>query len=75
MKLTFESDYNNGAHPALLRKLLETNEEKSETYGFDEWSLSAKDKIKKACEDDDAQVTFLVGGTQFHRTCHHDAAL
>ena len=68
MKLTFESDYNNGAHPALLRKLLETNEEKSETYGFDEWSLSAKDKVKKACEDDDAQVTFLVGGTQTNST-------
>ncbi len=68
MKLTFESDYNNGAHPALLRRLLETNEEKSETYGFDEWSLSAKDKIKKACEDDDAQVTFLVGGTQTNST-------
>lgn len=68
MKLTFESDYNNGAHPAVLRRLLETNDEKSETYGFDEWSLSAKEKIKKACEDKDAQVTFLVGGTQTNST-------
>ena len=68
MRLTFESDYNNGAHPALMRRLMETNDAKSESYGDDEWSLSAKEKIKRACGDDDAQVTFLVGGTQTNAT-------
>ncbi|MGI6224308.1 MAG: threonine aldolase family protein [Prevotella sp.] len=68
MKLTFESDYNNGAHPALLQHLLETNNEKSVSYGFDVWSLSAKEKIKKACDDPEAQITFLGGGTQTNAT-------
>lgn len=51
-----------------MRRLMETNDAKSESYGDDEWSLSAKEKIKRACDDDDAQVTFLVGGTQTNAT-------
>ena len=48
MTATFESDYNNGAHPAVLRRFIETNDYASQSYGFDQWSESARKKIRKA---------------------------
>lgn len=44
--LPFESDYNNGAHPEVLRHLVETNNLTSLTYGFDQWSKSAREKYR-----------------------------
>jgi threonine aldolase len=66
--LSFECDYNNGAHPKVLQHLLETNGRQSLTYGFDEWTEQAKDKIRMACEAPDAQIWFLAGGTQTNAT-------
>ena len=66
--LNFECDYNNGAHPEVLRKLVETNGRQSLTYGFDEWSEQARGKIRVACGDASADVFFLVGGTQTNAT-------
>ena len=57
--ISFECGYNYGAHPQVLRHLLETNDQQSLTYGFDEWSERAKVKIKTTCEAPDAQVFFL----------------
>jgi len=62
--ISFESDYTNGAHPAILQKLIETNDETLATYGFDKYSESAKERIKRACQCPDADVYFLAGGTQ-----------
>ena len=62
--LNFESDYNNGTHPEILRRLFETNDEILTGYGVDKYCTSAKEKIKKACGRDDAEVFFTVGGTQ-----------
>lgn len=42
--------------------------QKSKTYGYDEWTESAKAKIREACDDPDAQIRFLVGGTQTNAT-------
>ena len=67
-KLSFSSDYMEGAHPAILSRLLETNMEKSAGYGFDEYSESAREKIRKACQAPQADVFFLVGGTQTNAT-------
>ena len=47
--LHFESDYLEGAHPALLSKLLETNLEQAPGYGSDPWCESAREKIGAAC--------------------------
>lgn len=66
--ISFESDYNNGAHPSVLRHLIDTNESQSASYGYDEWSESARRKIKAACKADNAEVFFLVGGTQTNAT-------
>lgn len=66
--LYFVNDYCEGAHPAILQKLLETNMEKLSGYGTDKYCDSAKEKIRKACNCPDAEVYFLVGGTQTNAT-------
>ena len=66
--LSFECDYNNGAHPRVLQHLVDTNSLTSLTYGFDEWSESARRKIREACGCPDASVFFLAGGTQTNAT-------
>ena len=62
--LSFASDYMEGAHPAILNRLLETNMEKTPGYGFDAYSEAAREKIRNACQAPEADVFFLVGGTQ-----------
>lgn len=66
--ISFESDYNNGAHPKVLQHLVETNEEQTRSYGFDVYCDCAKEKIKVACEAPDAEIFFLAGGTQTNAT-------
>ncbi|MCR5455216.1 MAG: aminotransferase class V-fold PLP-dependent enzyme [Bacteroidales bacterium] len=66
--LSFESDYNNGAHPLILQRLVETNSLQSLTYGFDQWSESARAKIRTAAQCPDADIYFLSGGTQTNMT-------
>ena len=62
--LYFDCDYNNGMHPAILRRLGETNGAYTATYGYDVFSASAKDRIRQECGDPSADVFFLAGGTQ-----------
>lgn len=62
--LSFESDYNNGAHPKILEKLNSTNSEQLSGYGTDKYCESAINKIKQLCNCQNADVHFLVGGTQ-----------
>ncbi|MBQ5871712.1 MAG: amino acid lyase, partial [Bacteroidaceae bacterium] len=68
MKTSFESDYNNGAHPLVLQHLIDTNTMQSQSYGFDTWSEQARHKIRTACQCPDADIFFLVGGTQTNAT-------
>ena len=62
--LSFENDYSEGAHPQILQALADTNFVQQVGYGEDDYSLRAKDKIRAACGDPEADVFFLVGGTQ-----------
>ena len=62
--ISFESDYITGAHPKILARLMETNMEPLGGYGSDKYCKSAKEKIKAACDCPQADVHFLVGGTQ-----------
>lgn len=66
--VTFESDYNNGAHPTVLRSLIDSNDKKSSSYGSDYWSQEAREKIRQACQCNKAEIFFLVGGTQTNAT-------
>lgn len=62
--LAFECDYLEGAHEKILQRLVETNYEKAPGYSADKYCESAKEKIKQACNCPDAEIYFLVGGTQ-----------
>ena len=64
----FESDYNNGAHPSVLKHLVETNDEQSSSYGSDRFSENARRLIREATQCPDADIFFLVGGTQTNST-------
>ena len=66
--LHFECDYLEGAHPQILQKLIDTNMDKTPGYGFDSYCESAKEKIREACKCPDAEIHFLVGGTQTNST-------
>ena len=66
--LSFSCDYMEGAHPQILKRLVETNLVKTPGYGLDDYSKSAKEKIRDACKAPDAEVFFLVGGTQTNVT-------
>ena len=63
-----ESDYNNGAHEAVLRRLLETNDERTQSYGDDCFSDEARRLIREVCQAPEAQIWFLAGGTQTNAT-------
>ena len=65
--LSFECDYNVGAHPLILQRLIETNFEAQPGYGEDAYTASAKQKIKAACGRENLDVHFLAGGTQTNR--------
>ena len=67
-RLYFASDYMEGAHPAIMKKLMETNLEKTVGYGQDPYTEEAKEKIRKACNAPEAEVFLLVGGTQTNAT-------
>ena len=66
--ISFESDYNNGMLPEILEALGKTNGDKTSGYGFDPYSESAKEKIRKAVDNENAEVFFLTGGTQTNTT-------
>lgn len=66
--ILFQCDYNEGAHPKILDRLLETNMEQTVGYSEDAYCEQAREKIRKACGDDSLAVHFLVGGTQTNMT-------
>ena len=73
--LYFENDYCEGAHPAILQKLTETNFEKVSGYGTDPYCASAREKIRAACACPEADVQFISGGTQSNAIVIHAAAV
>lgn len=62
--IRFESDYLEGAHPLILEHLAKTNLEQTPGYGNDPHCDNARTLIRQACAAPDADVHFLVGGTQ-----------
>ncbi len=66
--IRFENDYTEGAHTRILKRLIETNEEQTPGYGMDEHCEKARGYIRKECQAEEADVHFLVGGTQTNTT-------
>ena len=61
---SFESDYMEGAHPAILQRLTETNYQQEPGYGEDSFTRSAKERLREAMDCPQADIWFLAGGTQ-----------
>ena len=66
--IRFESDYTRGAHPRILARLVATNEAQTPGYGADPYCESAAEMIKNLCRQPNADVHFLMGGTQTNLT-------
>lgn len=60
----FKNDYAEGAHPAILNKLLATNLIQHHGYGDDEYSVEAKELLRTKMNNPEAQIYFTSGGTQ-----------
>lgn len=60
----FKNDYSEGAHPSILKKLMETNLVQQLGYGEDEYSAKAKELIKQKVNNPEASIYFVSGGTQ-----------
>ena len=61
---SFRNDYSEGAHPKVLQALMDTNLEQTVGYGTDPRCETARETIRRVCAAPDADVHFLVGGTQ-----------
>ncbi|WP_278549624.1 threonine aldolase family protein [Cloacibacillus evryensis] len=66
--IRFECDYGEGAHPRILERLAATNMEQTAGYGEDPHCEAARGYIRELCRMPDADVHFLVGGTQANLT-------
>ncbi len=66
----FTNDYCEGAHPRILEILAETNLCQQPGYGADEVCAEAAALLKKACGAPQAEVHFVVGGTQANLLVH-----
>ena len=64
----FNSDYTAGAHTDVLDALQRTNLEHTVGYGLDPYTAEAKALIRDAVGCEDAEIMFLVGGTQTNAT-------
>lgn len=66
--IRFDSDYVEGCIPEILEALQRTNEEQTQGYGVDPHCEHARELIREAIQRKDADVHFLVGGTQANIT-------
>ena len=64
----FRNDYSEGAHPKVLQALVETNLVSTPGYGCDEYCACARELLRERFACPNADVHFLVGGTQTNLT-------
>ena len=62
--IRFDSDYTEGCIPEILTALTNSNDEQTIGYGKDDHCLNAAKLIKQVIKHDDADIHFMVGGTQ-----------
>lgn len=64
MLYSFRNDYSEGANPEILQALEQTNLRQSCGYGTDPICEAARARIRDLCNAPEADIHFLVGGTQ-----------
>ena len=62
--IRFNNDYNRSCHPTILKALEQSWSESYDGYGLDTWCEHASELIKQHLNCDNAQIHFVVGGTQ-----------
>lgn len=65
---SFRNDYSEGAHPDILKRLLDMNLCQNIGYGEDALCEHAKQMLKEKLQCEDCDIHFLVGGTQANLT-------
>lgn len=60
----FNNDYSEGAHPQIMEAITRAGLTQHTGYGMDTHTERAKELIKQEIQRDDADIHFLVGGTQ-----------
>lgn len=65
---SFNNDYSEGAHPAILDAMIKSNLEQHDGYSMDTHTQAAIGLIKKEINRDDVDVHILAGGTQTNMT-------
>ena len=67
-RIKFETDYQEGASPEILERLLSTNLEQTSGYGEDPHCSRAKELIRREICRPESAVYFMAGGTQTNTT-------
>ena len=67
-KVKFETDYQEGASPEILERLISTNLEQTSGYGYDSHCTRAKELIRREIHRPNAAIYFMAGGTQTNTT-------
>ncbi|WP_455660541.1 threonine aldolase family protein [Pradoshia sp.] len=65
---SFKNDYSEGAHPALLKALTESNMQQEEGYGYDTYTQEAIRLLKEEMKNPTIDIHLLTGGTQTNLT-------
>lgn len=65
---SFSNDYSEGAHPRILKALIDTNLEQTIGYGEDRYTLEAIELLKKHIGRHDIDIHLLPGGTHTNLT-------
>lgn len=66
--LRWNNDYNRGAHPDIIEAFARYNDVSYGGYGKDEWCEKGAEAIRKYLGGVDADIHFLIGGTQANFT-------
>ncbi len=65
---SFKNDYSEGAHPRILKAMIDTNMIQEPGYGYDTYTEEAIALLKKEMSAEDMDIHLLVGGTQTNLT-------
>ena len=65
---SFKNDYSEGAHPNILKALMETNMDQAEGYGEDNYTIEAIKLLKHKLKCENVDIHMFCGGTQTNLT-------
>lgn len=68
-KYSFLDDYSEGAHPAILKALADTNLVQQTAYGNDDYSSEARELIRAQLGGSDADIWLVASGTLANILC------